>query len=77
MNKTLLQILLDEMPKRGGWPRNAMAIVQSSSKILSTIDYLDDEWNIFDISKEPSLATDYATAIITKEQYEAAFNQAR
>lgn len=49
---TLLELLRQELPKRGGWPEGVTHICQSGE--YSEI-----------------LADDYATAIVTREQYEA------
>ena len=80
----LIDILVDELPKRGGWPEGAKCITQ------------DGDWKVEPASCHPSvakcdgdgfwfldssriggfevdtLASDYTTAIITREQYDAA-----
>ncbi len=80
MNKTLLQILLDELPKRGGWPDGAAAITQDKHGDLSFIRFKGDSWNMVvfkTLYSRDCRAIDHTTAIVTKEQYEAALNQAR
>lgn len=93
-NKTLLQILTEELPKRGGWPkfgREMQAVQDRDGEIkfhfighplkfeLNNHDTwgsnTPDAWlekfescsNVF-----AERSSDYATAIITREQYEAA-----
>lgn len=86
-NKTLLQILVEELPNNGGWPRGCHAITQDSDKAINTYDSADgletneygtwrwlESWIGYCITAKdaPCLASDYATAIITRDQYEAA-----
>lgn len=86
-NKTLLQILVEELPNHGGWPCGCHAITQDSDKAINTYDSADgletneygtwrwlESWIDYCITAEdaPCLASDYATAIITREQYESA-----
>lgn len=98
-NKTLLQILTEELPKRGGWPEGAVAAVQDGDApglyIRRKIKFAGegysisfkerDNWSGFGIGLSwgrvtslssdfaaTELASDYATAIITREQYESA-----
>lgn len=86
-NKTLLQILVEELPNNGGWPRGCHAITQDSDKAINTYDSADgletneygtwrwlESWIDYCITAKdaPCLASDYATAIITRDQYEAA-----
>lgn len=87
---TLLELLRQELPKRGGWPEGADYCVQHAhdlgfcwvifNKGIITRTSADDEgmwdmdWNFshdvdFCANK---LASDHATAIVTREQYEAA-----
>lgn len=80
----LIDILVEELPKRGGWPKGAKCITQ------------DGDWKVEPASCHPSvakcdgdgfwfldssriggfevdaIASDHTTAIITREQYEAA-----
>lgn len=80
----LIDVLVEELPKRGGWPEGAKCITQ------------DRDWKVEPASCHPSvakcdgdgfwflnssriggfevdaLASDHTTAIITREQYEAA-----
>lgn len=86
-NKTLLQILAEELPKLGGWPEGVKAITQDSDKAINTYDSVDGleineygtwrylkSWTDYCIKAKdaPCLASDYANAIITSDQYEAA-----
>lgn len=83
---TLLELLRQELPKRGGWPEGAVGVVQDEDDtefyffIGSAPKFdgkswwfndnnVDNEW-IYHNYKNP-LADDYATAIVTREQYEA------
>lgn len=98
-NKTLLQILVEELPKRGGSPEGAVAAVQDGDTpwiaIRRKIKFAGEgysisfkeggNWSGFGIGLSwgrvascrsdfaaTELASDYATAIITRDQYEAA-----
>lgn len=86
-NKSLLQILVQELPKIGGWPDGCHAITQDSDAAINIYDSVDgleinkhgtwrylNSWIDYCITakKVPCLASDYATAIITRDQYEAA-----
>lgn len=98
-NKTLLQILVEELPKRGGWPAGAVAAVQDGDDpglyIRRKIKFAGEGYSIYfkeggnwsgfgiglswgraaSLSSDfaaTELASDYATAIITREQYESA-----
>lgn len=83
---TLLELLRQKLPKRGGWPEGAVGVVQdeddtefyffigSAPKFDGKSwwfndDNVDNEW-IYHNYKNP-LASDHATAIVTREQYEA------
>lgn len=83
----LIDILVEELPRRGGWPEGAVGVVQdeddtefyffvgSAPKFDGKSwwfndDNVDNEW-IYHNYKNP-LASDYTTAIITREQYKAA-----
>lgn len=83
----LVDILVEELPKRGGWPEGVVAITQDSDKAINnykTADGLETNehgtwryssaWEGYSLlaSDSPCLASDYDTAIITREQYEAA-----
>jgi len=100
--KTLLQIMAEELPKRGGWPqfqRELQAVQDADGEIkFHLTDYplsfqrnkpgnwgsdCESAWLLCqvrdsgDYKSNPNidcetLASDYATAIITREQYEAA-----
>lgn len=95
MNKTLLQILVDELPWRGGWPDGAYFCAQNgcnsyiSFGVKERYEFIkyNYQYNLWTISSfgyplhsdfaPDLLSIDHATAIVTKEQYEAALNQAR
>lgn len=79
---TLLELLRQELPKRGGWPKGANFIAQDEGG--STWGFInepmkdeDDEWmdrpgrgyhkRLGDLPE----ANDHSTAIVTREQYEA------
>ena len=83
----LIDILVEELPKRGGWPEGVVAITQDSDKAINnykTADGLETNehgtwryssaWEGYSLlaSDSTCLASDYDTAIITREQYEAA-----
>lgn len=83
----LIDILVEELPKRGGWPEGVVAITQDSDKAINnykTADGLETNehgtwryssaWEGYSLldSDSPCLASDYDTAIITREQYEDA-----
>lgn len=83
----LIDILVEELPKRGGWPEGVVAITQDSDKAINnykTADGLETNehgtwryssaWEGYSLPASDSLclASDYATAIITRDQYEAA-----
>lgn len=100
--KTLLQILTEELPKRGGWPkfeRKLQAVQDADGEIKFHIigrelnfernktgnwgsDH-ESAWLLWQVRETGefvsnpnincvTLASDYTTAIITREQYEAA-----
>lgn len=84
---TLLELLRQELPKRGGWPEGVRYITQDNgfSTYKGTICgydslpkfngkmWLSDELCQHTINpmKMDVIASDYATAIVTREQYEA------
>lgn len=106
-NKTLLQILVEELPKRGGWPnfkRKLQAVQDADGEIKFHIIGLElvfernnpgnwgsdheSAWLLWqvretgDLVSNPNincvtLASDYATAIITRDQYEAALEASK
>jgi hypothetical protein len=101
-NKTLLQILVEELPKHGGWPqfqRELQAVQDADGEIkFHLTDYplsfqrnkpgnwgsdCESAWLLCQVRDSgdykynpnidcETLASDHATAIITREQYEAA-----
>ena len=80
---TLLELLRQESPKRGGWPEGATCITQDVDLKVepaachpSVATCGDDGFWFLDSSRiggfrADTLASDYTTAIITREQYEA------
>lgn len=83
----LIDILAEELPKLGGWPEDVGAITQDSDRSINnyrTADGLETNeygtwryssaWQCYLLSHDDVsfLADDYTTAIITREQYEAA-----
>lgn len=82
---TLLELLRLELPKRGGWPEGANECVQDFSGVVKFFDsdslrfngtrwagsprgsFLCTDWNKI---HGLTLSNDYATAIVTREQYE-------
>lgn len=81
----LIDILVEELPKRGGWPKRANCITQDPDKRVepatcqpgvAKFNYGCEQWflNSSRIGGFSAniLASDYATAIISREQYEAA-----
>ena len=87
---TLLELLRQELPKRGGWPEGADYCVQHAhdlgfcwiifnkgvipSASADAEGMWDLDWN-FSHDRDfcaYELASDHATAIVTREQYEAA-----
>lgn len=83
----LIDLLVKELPQRGGWPNGCYAITQDSSKAINIYDSLDgleinehgfwcylNSWvgHCITEKESPLLASDYDTAIITRAQYESA-----
>lgn len=79
----LIDVLVEELPKRGGCPEGANFIAQDEGR--ATWSFInkpakdeDDEWmddsetNHHKLLGHLPKASDYRTAIITREQYEAA-----
>ncbi len=85
-SKTLLAILVEYLPKNDGWPKGVARLAQDPDgdiQMLSnrhaylvsagwTGDGREDFYGQYAARKLEPLASDYATAIITREQYEAA-----
>lgn len=82
---TLLELLRQELPKRGGWPEGALCVVQDNDGQVcfssrfegltlsrDKTDWLNGEWG-GNWSNEfyDTIADDHTTAIVTREQYEA------
>lgn len=80
----LIDILVEELPKRGGWPKRANCITQDGDlKVEPALCHPsiakcdEDGFWFLDSSRTggfevDTLASDYTTSIITREQYEAA-----
>ncbi|EKM6438146.1 hypothetical protein PU783_000275 [Cronobacter sakazakii] len=82
----LIDLLLQELPKRGGWPDRASYAAQDwngGAFFYSVKPYLTASGRVWDSSEVYEEffmldgASDYATAIITREQYEAALAAAQ
>lgn len=79
-NKTLLQILVQELPKRGGWPETASTATQDSDGEIcfssgGKHEYCITSWKGGKWTGDGFMAEhaiDYEISIITREQYEAA-----
>ncbi|EMM0835523.1 hypothetical protein RVV06_001514 [Enterobacter ludwigii] len=80
---TLLELLVEELPGRGGWPNRGILAVQDVDKwicfsALPEVEINGGEWGnnggewVSCIKNCEHLAEDYSKAIITREQYEAA-----
>jgi len=82
---TLLELLVKELPKRGGWPEGAKVIVQNCDdglvKTSVGIPHFDNPvwvasenyWGIYTEDIDGlKVSTDADTAIVTREQYESA-----
>lgn len=80
---TLLELLVEELPGRGGWPNWGILAVQDVDKwicfsTLPEVEINGGEWTnnggewVSCIKNCEHLAEDYSKAIITREQYEAA-----
>lgn len=69
-NKTLLQILTEELPKRGGWPEGVKWLAQTSGGTLLGREFYQRGPH-FSLTIDV-VAKDYFTAKITREQYESA-----
>lgn len=79
----LIDILVEELPKRGGWPKSAANATQDEDGEVCFSrcripDFGFASWNNGDwvsgAEFHTSKATDYAATIITREQYEAALS---
>lgn len=84
---TLLELLRQELPKRGGWPEGVRYITQDNGfstykRTICGYDllpkfngkiWLSDELgqHAIKLMKMDVIASDHATAIVTREQYEA------
>ena len=84
-NKTLLQILVEELPKRGGWPEGALNATQDKDGEVCFSDGAVPEFgyaaweggNWCGNEFYTITAIDYATAIITRDQYESALDASK
>lgn len=78
---TLLELLCQELPKRGGWPEGVTHICQDGDKYIggytskpikeSARDWGNEGYVGGSGEYSEILADDHATAIVTREQYEA------
>ncbi|MGL5283729.1 MAG: hypothetical protein ACRC8W_18670 [Plesiomonas shigelloides] len=89
---TLLELLVQELPKRGGWPQWAAAAVQGDWKGGLGVSFAGENYHLRHDGKKwtssgggswgegtdsndfaaSSLASDHATRIVTREEYERA-----
>lgn len=82
---TLLELLVKELPKRGGWPEDISEFITQDGDgtvfcwVGSGLFMAGDSWCIktgdyrqIIFPKTPNPATDYNSAIITRNQYELA-----
>jgi hypothetical protein len=83
MMMTLLELLVEKLPGRGGWPNHGILAVQDVDKwicfsTLPEVEIKGGEWVnnggewVSCIKNCEHLAEDYSKAIITREQYESA-----
>ncbi|MGL5147601.1 MAG: hypothetical protein ACRC7Q_08920 [Plesiomonas shigelloides] len=72
----LLELLCEELPNRGGWPEWAAAAVQDGCGKNRVLFTGEGSWGIYCNTGSdfyaPTLASDHATRIVTREEYEAA-----
>ncbi|MDU2940004.1 MAG: hypothetical protein E7B59_12650 [Enterobacteriaceae bacterium] len=67
----LLELLVQELPKRGGWPDGVKEIEQDSDGQLIEMDPASDYYADFGLP----LCEGWGRASVTREQYEAAVNK--
>ena len=81
---TLLELLVQELPKQGGWPKDMLSVVQS--KVDGELNFYHVQWkqgetprtlSDFDLYLDKSVQVqqwrgDYE--VVTKAEYEAAVN---
>lgn len=78
---TLLELLRQELPKRGGWPEGVVCFVRDIDGFVAGYKHkptpsYSDIWDSGTCSNDSgwwseALARDSETAIVTREQYEA------
>lgn len=83
----LIDILVQELPKRGGWPDGVARLAQDQDGDLQKLSNMeahfisgsgwvgrgrDDFWGNYHLREMSVIADDCHTAIITREQYESA-----
>lgn len=66
----LIELLVQELPKHGGWPEGAEIIIQDGYGTLRYKNYLNKHSIYTDVVLPVS--SDYCLAGVTREQYEAA-----
>ncbi len=85
----LIDILVQELPKRGGWPVEAACITQDDDRALclwknSNVECVGNYWRhptggglvrYFPGNQVVAKSNDHVTTIVTREQYEAALKQ--
>lgn len=74
MEKTLLEILLEELPKRGGWPEGASGCKQFyDGEICFAGVGKDVDFHVDTMSSDRTPCLDFKFQV-TREQYEQAVN---
>lgn len=86
----LIELLVQELPKRGGWPEHATCVAQDGDGLVmfadchpSVVRQINGRWFMNSRrlngngSEGYELAEDYATSVITREQYEASLAAAQ
>jgi len=88
----LLELLVQELPKRGGWPDGATCVAQDPDKLVMFADcdiekvkrrpdnsgwFMNAQRLNSNGDKGYKLAHDHSTAIVTRKQYEAALAAAQ
>ena len=69
----LIELLVQELPKHGGWPEGAETIIQDGYGTLRYKNYLNKHSIYTDVVLPVS--SDYCLAGVTREQYEAVTQQ--
>ena len=82
----LIELLVQELPKRGGWPIGVTSVCQGHDGLLERLDSDGDSFEVDDIElpvlcdstrKIANTAAECSAEIVTREQYEAALAAAQ